>query len=278
VNKNDTTGSAAGVNVYANGLSFSNEFALRFDMFLSWSNASGSTEHAIFGINHAGTFTNRALSAAAVAGGDGLWGAIESDGSASSSGRSYAIFASTNSTAAAPFSSASARTMDPFFTSPPYMAVPGGSPAGQWSDVELSQTNNGTAYVWTLKVNNVVILSRTNNGASATSGTIMLGHMDSFASVGNPNNFTIIDNVRVVNLTPLVTRITSVRRVGGIIEMFFTSDPAADAEEFTVLSSTSITGGFTPDNEATVTPVGGGVFRVTSPNAGDPQRFYRIQK
>jgi hypothetical protein len=278
VNKNDATGSAAGVNVYANGVTFSNEFALRFDMFLSWSNANGSTEHAIFGINHAGTFTNRALSAGAVVGGDGAWAAIESDGSASSSGRSYAIFGSTNSSTAAPFSSASARSFDAYFTSPPYMGVPGGSPSGQWADVELSQTNRAGIYFWTLKVNNVIILSRTNNGASATSGTIMLGHMDSFASVGNVNNFTVIDNVRVVNLTAYATTITSIRRIGAIMEILFTSDPTDEAEAFTVLSSTSVTGGFAPDNEATVTPLGGGLFRVTSPNSTDLQRFYRIQK
>ncbi len=276
VNK-DGTASAAGVNVYASGVSFSNDYALRFDMFLTFGTAAGTTEHAIFGINHDGAHTNRALSAAAVAGGDGVWSAIETDGSASSSGRSYAIFASTNSTVAAPFSSASARTFDPYFTAPPYLGIPGGAPSGQWVDVELSQTNRAGSLVWTLKINGVVILSRTNNGAS-TSGTIMFGHMDSFASIGSLNNYTIFDNVRVVNMTTVTPSITAIRRVGNTVEIDFTADPADAAGAFTLLSSTTVTGGFSPDAGATVTSLGGGNFRATSLNAGSPQRFYRIQK
>lgn len=277
VNK-DATGSAAGVNVYANNVTFSNEYALRFDMFLTFSNAAGTTEHAIFGFNHSGALTNRTLSAAAVPGGDGEWAAIETDGSGSSSGRSYAIFASTNSTFAAPFSSASARTFDPYFTAPPYLGIPGGSPAGQWVDVEMSQTNLAGNMVWTLKINGIIILSRTNNGASSTSGTIMMGHMDSFASVGNANNYTIFDNVRVVNLTSTRANISTIHIVGGNVEINFTADPADAASAYTLQSSTVVTGGFAADAGATITALGGGLFRATSPNVGSPQRFYRIVK
>ena len=109
-------------------------------MYLRFSTAAaGTTEHAIFGVNHSGALTNRALGTNAYTGGDGVWATVETDGSASSSGRSYAIFTSAGPTVAPAFSSASARTFDPFFTSPPFAGIPGGAPSGQWSDVPNSR-------------------------------------------------------------------------------------------------------------------------------------------
>ncbi len=274
----DATASAAGVNVYANGVSFSNEYVLRFDMYLNFDSAmAGTTEHAIFGLDHSGSRTNRALSGGGLAGGDGLWAAIETDGSASSSARSYAIFGSTNSTVAPPFSSASARAFDTFFTAPPFKGIPGGAPSGQWVDVEMSQTNQAGNLVITLKINNVVILARTNNTAF-TSGTIMLGHMDSFASIGSTNNYTVYDNVRVVNLTTTKPVITAVRRNGSNIEVDFTADASDSASAFTLESTTAVPGGWGLDAASSVSALGGGAFRATSPNSTDGQRFYRIKR
>ena len=55
----DVTGSAAAVNLYPIGQSFTGNFALRFDMFLSVVvHNSVSTEYVLFGINHSGTKTN----------------------------------------------------------------------------------------------------------------------------------------------------------------------------------------------------------------------------
>jgi hypothetical protein len=275
----DGTASAAGVNVYPNAVSFSNEYVLRFDMYHTFDSAlPGTTEHAIFGLNHSSTRTNRALSAGGLVGGDGVWAAIESDGSASSSARSYAIFGSTNAAVAPPFSSASARTFDTFFTTPPFKGIPGGAPSGQWSDVELSQTNLGTNVVITLKINAVTILARTNNTAF-TNGAFMLGYMDSFASIGSVNNFVVYDNVRVENLTSVKPRITAIRDLGnGTIEIDFTADPADAASAYTLESSTTVTGGYATDPGSSIVASGNGNFTATSPNGGGPQRFYRIKK
>jgi hypothetical protein len=262
VNK-DATGSAAAVNLYPLNVGFSNDFALRLDMFQRFG-ASGTTEHSLFGINHSGSNTNRD----GLAGSDGVWFAVETDGSASSGGRSYAIYTSTNENVAPPFTAVSARAFDAFFSTPPWAGIPGGAVSGQWADVEVIQTNN----IITWKINGVMIQVRTNT-SPFTSGTIMLGHMDFFNSVGTTNNFTVFDNVRVVNLTSMRPSIQSIRRAGGTIEIEFTGDPEGS---YKLQSSTSVTGTFTDDAGWSVTHLNGNRFRAVSVNAADPQRFYRI--
>jgi hypothetical protein len=279
VNKNDATANgAAGVNIYPLNVAFSNEYVLRFDMYQNFDSlAAGTTEHAIFGVNHSGARTNRALSANGLAGGDGVWAAIESDGSASSTGRSYALFGSTNDTVVPPFSSVSARSNDTFFTTPPFKGIPGGAPSGQWVDVELSQTNQSGLLVVTLKINAVTILSRTNNTAF-TSGTIMFGYMDSFASIGGTNNFVVFDNVRVINLTLDRPNIVAVRKNGANIEVDFTASVDDLPGAFTLESSTALPGGFSTDLGSSVSLLSPGLFRATSPNSVGPQRFYRVER
>ena len=58
VNKNDTIAAAAALNFYPKGKSFSGNYAFRFDMFLIENTTSGTTEYALFGINHDGAHTN----------------------------------------------------------------------------------------------------------------------------------------------------------------------------------------------------------------------------
>jgi hypothetical protein len=245
-------------------------------MFQNVGLVAGSTEHALFGLNHSGTRTNRALTAGGLVGGDGVWVASESDGSGSSSGRSYAIFGSTNATVAPPFSSVTAATYGSFFTVPPFRAA--GAPSYQWTDVELSQTNNPSGlFVVTLKINNVTILSRTNNSLS-TNGTIMLGYMDSFGSIGSLTNYVVFDNVRVVNLTLARPFITAVRKSGANIEVDFTAGAADLPGAFTLESSAVLPGGFTTDAGSSVSLLSPGLFRATSPNSGGPQRFYRVKR
>jgi hypothetical protein len=272
VNKNDASGSAAGVNVYPVGLNVGGDFVLRFDMFLTFNSAvAGTTEHAIFGVNHGGDRTNRALTGGGKVGGDGLWCAVETDGSASSSGRSYAIFATTDPAVAPAFTSASARSFDTFFTSPPFIGIPAGAPSGRWVNVELWHTNR-TA---TLRINAVTILSRTNN-TPYTSGTIMLGHMDSFNSIGSTGNYTIFDNVRVIDLNK--PRLTLIRREGATLEIYFTGSAGDSADAFTLESAGTITSAFGPDAGASITHLEPGRFRAVSLNSGDPQRFYRVRR
>jgi hypothetical protein len=79
-----------------------------------------------------------------------------------------------------------------------------GAPGKNWVAVELTQTNN----VLTWKLDDTIIARRTNTSAF-TSGNIMLGYMDPFASIASPaaDAFVLFDNVRVENLgaTPFTT-------------------------------------------------------------------------
>jgi hypothetical protein len=122
-----------------------------------------------------------------------------------------------------------------------------------------------------------VMVSRTNNTAF-TSGTIMLGYMDSFASVGSTNNYVVYDNVRVVNLTLNRPNITAVRRNGANVEVDFTAEATDPATAFTLESTTTLPGGFTTDPGSSIVSLGGGLFRATSPNSADAQRFYRVRR
>src|SRR5205807_2455654 len=57
VNKLDANAAAAALNFYPTNASFSNNFALRFNMLLVNGTVNG-TEHALFGVNHSGNKTN----------------------------------------------------------------------------------------------------------------------------------------------------------------------------------------------------------------------------
>src|ERR1035437_8461520 len=88
LSKADMRLTAAALNLYPNGQSFSGDYALRFDMCLIENSTSGQTEYAFFGINHSGTKTNWFRSSATGFTGvdpvgwsfDGLFYDVESDG------------------------------------------------------------------------------------------------------------------------------------------------------------------------------------------------------
>ena len=131
--------------------------------------------------------------------------------------------------------------------------------------------------VTTLKINAVTILARTND-TTFTNGTIMLGHMDSFGSIGSITNSTIYDNVRVISLTKVRPVITAVRRPGATVEVDFTAGAADLPSAFTLESSITLPGGFATDSDYSIISLGGTSFRATSSNASNTQRFFRIKR
>ena len=194
VNKNDdTAGGAAGVNVSPEDQVFSGNYAVRFDMFLSAGSGAGTTEHALFGVNHSGDIVSRNAAT-----GDGVWFGVVTDGSNNRSYASYVGADLKNSLPAANFA-----TLIP---SPPYisgLSLSGpGSPSSNgnqaepvWADVEIRHVDG----LVTMKVNQVPIFTVTDRGAF-TEGVFMLGMNDQFSSIGSPDTFVICDNVRVVPL------------------------------------------------------------------------------
>lgn len=211
VNKGDANAFAAGLNLYpANVPPFTNDYALRFNMMLLVPSFSNQTEHAIFGINHAGDKTNWNYSGASVLNGnnqDGLWFGINNSG-----GNLFdnVLFTrGTSATAPLVLSNRPATTLTQTFKNPPYFGagMPGINqatvplPTYTWLDVEVAQTTNMVV----LRLNETVII-QTTNITPFKSGTIMLGYNDMFNSIGGPNGAVLYDNARVVTIsTPTIT-------------------------------------------------------------------------
>jgi hypothetical protein len=209
---------AAGLNFYPKDQVFSNNYALRFDMYVT-EGLTSTTEYTLFGINQSGTKTNwfRGSGTGVPVGWmfDGLTYDIENDAAALLLG-DYALFSSptvTNSSGVVTpttLVSRAAGTLAGVLKAPPYSggAVGGGTPANlagsttpSWAQVEISQIGK----LITMKINNTVILTYTNS-TPYTNGNIMLGYDDAYDSVGDLNSSVIFANVQVVQIgLPAIT-------------------------------------------------------------------------
>jgi len=221
VNNNDGAGSTAAVNLYPRNFSVAGDFALKFDLWVNYPgnaggiNSTGSTQHALCGINHLGTNSNWAAAFATAS--DGIWFAVAGEGGDSADYRSYVgnlAGIQTNLTGSAIASGLvatnhTAAVFQSLFL--PARFETAGSPGKNWIEVELRQTNN--ILVWLL--DGAVIAQRTNT-SNFKAGTVMLGLMDTFASIASParDSFVLFDNVRVEDLAPpihfdSITRLTN---------------------------------------------------------------------
>ncbi|MDB6124071.1 MAG: Immunoglobulin I-set domain protein [Pedosphaera sp.] len=216
VNNNDTNGVISGVNIYPKNQSFSNNFALKFDMWINYpgdaagATATGSTEFAIFGINHSGTKANWAATSTPST--DGIWFGVDGEGGTNPDYRSYVgnptgVQTTWNVPTNGMASADNAAGIYPgLFPSTRFESV--GAPGKNWVAGEVSQTNG----LLTWKLDGTIIAQR-NNNSSFTNGNIMLGFMDIFPSIASPaaDAFVIFDNVRVENwsasglLAPAIT-------------------------------------------------------------------------
>jgi len=290
---------AAGLNVYPNGRSFSNNFALRFDMYLMQNGSAGTTEYSIFGINHDGTHTNWFRDSTAGIGGtpspsyDGLWCFVEVDGAAlgtfngNAPTGDYGLLSSNVATVAgitgpANLVSRTAATFAQTFHQPPWTAGSGAGAIGNtpttatpsWAQVELSQIGK----IITLKINNTVILSYSNTTAF-TKGNIMLGYDDAFDSVGSGGGgLVFFDNVRVVSL-PAGIQITNIVIVGNNAQIDFTWFENDPASAFKLQTAANVGGPYADDANAATTysiNVPAASYRITTP-ATNTARFLRIR-
>ncbi|HSU56192.1 MAG TPA: GH25 family lysozyme [Candidatus Dormibacteraeota bacterium] len=213
VNK-DGTGAAAAVNLYPLSQSFSGTFALKFDLWINYPNTSSATEHALFGINHSGSITNRIGQGTS----DGLFFAMDGDGgsSASTTIRDYAVFRgagagaipfliTTNNTTFGPqpllgnqFDNSDPGFVALFPSKALSFTTVAGTAGNGWISVEVLQATNVITWV----MNDSIIAQYTNTSAY-TSGDILLGYNDAFASIGGADNFAIFDNIRVETVPDL---------------------------------------------------------------------------
>ncbi len=207
VNNNDTTAATAAVNIYPRGRSFSNDFALKFDLWINYPggaggiNSTGSTEFAICGLNHLGTQVNWAAPSASSS--DGVWFAVDGEGGVSTDYRAYLgnlagtqIDLTAAGTSGLTASNNTAAIYQSLFPSARFETA--GAPGKNWVEVELRQTNNILAWL----LGGTVIAQRTNT-SSFTNGNIMLGYMDPFNSIASPakDSSVLYANLRVEDLS-----------------------------------------------------------------------------
>ena len=217
VNK-DAISSAAALNLYPVGILVSNNFALKYDVWMNWTNIGSASEHAVVGINHSGNITNRIAQNTS----DGLFFAMNADGNISATAtasRDFCVFHGggagvapilmlTNNTIFGPtpplgpqFDNGNSGfvSLFPSHPIPGYPSTPAGSPGLSWVSGEVRQENN--LVTWLL---NGVAVAQFTNTYEYTNGVIMLGYNDTFDSAGNTNNYAIFDNVRVERIFPSV--------------------------------------------------------------------------
>ncbi|HSU52547.1 MAG TPA: hypothetical protein VLT36_00650, partial [Candidatus Dormibacteraeota bacterium] len=247
VNKNDATAATAAVSLYPKSLTFSNDYTLRFDMWINYNGGagggSGSTEYATFGINHTGAEVNWTTNGSSS---DGVWFAV--DGEGGSAGTDYRAYAGNGLATASLLSfansgmSASGATSDdggdPFFMSllPSPTYETSGSPGKHWIQGEVTQIGN----VITWQLNGVVVAQRTNTSAY-TMGDIMLGYMDPYSSIANPaaDNYIIYDNVRVLisASSAALNNLTVIPRLSSALVSWTSSAPTTGRIEYGLDSS-----------------------------------------
>ncbi len=276
----DATGAAAAVNLYPIGRSFSGDFALRFDMFLSVvvPNTT-STEYVLLGLNHSGTKTNWfRYSPGGVPAGwsfDGLFYGIEADGAGLTD---YGIYSSPTTAGNNPtlLGERVATTLTNIFKVPPWgvLGVPANntsllSSTPTWADVELSQIGN----IVTLAINQTPILSY-SNATPYSSGDIMIGYDDAYDSIGLSSSYVIIDNLRVVRINGL--KITAIKDLGANVQLDFTFGLNGAPGSFQVQSASVVSGPY-GNSGATIAQLTPGAFRATVPKSGAAQ-FYRVRR
>jgi hypothetical protein len=236
-------------------LVFSNNYALRFDMWINYNGpaygGTGSTEFGTFGINHAG---NKVIWIDSVVAppSDGVWFAVSGEAGAARDYRAYVgdnaspavelqgidggfLDRDGNGTPEAELNNAADANspLNLLFPIPPFETP--GMPGKQWVQVEVQQRTNDTGtLVVTWLINGYVIAEHSQGAATfgQTTGNVMIGTMDPFSSIASPkeDNFVIFDNVRVVNLDlepprPVVS-ITSTDTAA--------SEPGTDSASFTI--------------------------------------------
>ena len=283
VNKDEGTAfGAAGVNVYPLGKSFTGNFALRFSMNLVQHDGASTTEFATFGINHSGTKSNWFQFSGDLVNNtpkdsDGIWYGVVADGSGSAPADFVQYVGNGAANAPLIVRTDFAGSFKNVFKRPPYSpdgvagspACKTGNPNSIWSDVEVRNLGN----VIRMSINKTPVFTYTNTTAF-TNGDIMLGYCDPYASIGIGSGAVYYSNVRVVNISPVIT---STVKSGSNLNVAFTDDSDDAAAKFLLLGSTLVTGTYT-NMSATITKTGLGTYSTTTPfSLANATKFFRIQ-
>lgn len=232
VNQNDASAVIAAVNLYPKNRSFSGNFALKFDLWIQYpgnaggAGAAGSTQHALFGINHLSTNVNWHPPTATAS--DGLWFGVDGEGGDNKDYRAYSgnLAGTQNDLVAAGTSGLAASNnvlgiFPTLFSATRFETV--GAPGKNWVEVEVRYTNNIVQWLM-----DGTLIGQRNNSPTFTNGNIMIGLMDVFNSIAAParDSFVLFDNLRVENLTPQPIHLQSATRLpNGHISLTLTNMP-----------------------------------------------------
>lgn len=224
VNNNDDVAAAAAVNLYTRQ-AFSGDYAVKFDVWMNYNGGAyggtGSTEHAVFGVNHAAdkvVWANNLFPA------DGIFFGMAGEAGAGTAVGDYSAYVGDGSGAFQKLANDEAGFPDRdgdgvieaevnpnqppthpiklIFPNPPHESA--GAPGKQWVRVELRHrvVEGQNRVTWLL--NGHVFADHTLGTLfEQTSGAAMIGYMDLFNSIASPraDNFLIYDNFRVEDLT-----------------------------------------------------------------------------
>ena len=277
VNNGDTNGSIVGLNLYPSPYSFSGDFSFKFDLWINYpgnaggSNSTGSTEFAIFGIDHGGSAVNWASSLATPS--DGIWFASDGDGGSTADYRSYvgiptgpSLDQTSLSSGGLTASNHAAMIYQALF--PASRFETSGAPGKQWVSVEINQASNVVSWL----MDGTLVAKKTNTSIF-TSGKVMIGMMDIFSSIANPTQdaFVLYDNVRVEDRSGKL-RILSISKSPSMApRMTFSCFPwCFHTVEFSTNLSTWQTAGVLFADSAPLS-------FVDSAATGVSRRFYRVR-
>ena len=289
---NDTNATASGISLSPTGKNFTNDYRLRFDVWINYNGplfdgGSQSTEFFAAGIGTKGITTQWSLGGATV---DGIWFAIDGDGG---NGSDYRVWRSNvNQTAAgnpglfpagaqnvgnayyaefggdpAPAAQQAAFPFDQTGTAGT------GNPGFAWHDMIIDKI--GTNITWYL---DGLKIAGPGVGATVLSSNIFVGFYDPTAGVSPIPDlaFAVVDNLRVLTLQrPNVTSIQTISG-GTQVQIDFEASPVDTISSFTLQSAASPGGPYT-DVNATFSLLGPGSLRAVLATSGSAQ-FYRLRR
>ncbi len=213
----DAEGSEASVSLFPRDLEASGDYALQFEMFMSYNGAafggSGSTEYVTMGVGHSGELV-AFLDGNAAIDGDGTFFAVSGEGGASRDFRAYAGdgfssptffdeqservgFTDMDGDGIGEYNTFVGGPMERVFPFPPH-ETKGGAGKG-WVRAEVRKVGETVSWI----LNGQVVAQLGADQALADGNRVMVGYADPFASIADPGaeNYAIIDNLRVVQLS-----------------------------------------------------------------------------
>ena len=273
VNGNDASGIEAAINVFPIRLPvLVSNWIVSFDLWMNYpggaggASSTGSTQHALFGLDHTGANVNWSL---AKSGTDGVWFGVSGEGGDSRDYRAYRGQANgaLDLTGAASSMTASNNIVPAYQQLfPAGRFETAGSPGKEWVHVELHHTN-GLVH-WIMNGQRIATVTTTSLGP----GTLMLGLSDVFKSIANPvqDAFVLFDNVMVEETGGAERVLSTGLRPDGKLEFTFSAIPGV---EYEIDRSSDLSAWETARTVSTNRPP----VKVVAPSAPGPV-FYRVKR